>query len=138
MNEAKVEEYVLDRQLTIYLMVLKISPNLKGYSYIKSCIEKIYKDNSKKINVNKYLYPEVAKEFNVDKSLIDRSMRHAIEVSVKRDGIRDFERFASFEFDRDKPTPKDLISLLAEKAKLDKGKYLKKFYDEISNEDKQD
>lgn len=41
-------EYFLNKQITIYLMVLKISPNLKGYSYLKSGTLKIIDDLTKK------------------------------------------------------------------------------------------
>ena len=121
------DDFILNLQLTVYLMVLKIPPNLNGYSYIKSGITKIVKDLSKKHNVNNRLYNEIAEEFNVPKSLIDRSMRHAIKVSVKRNGISDFEKYSSIEFSSENPTPRELISMLSEIAILDKDRFVRDF-----------
>lgn len=124
------EQYILEKEVALYLLILKISPSLKGYSYIMSGTCKIAQDITKKHNVNNGLYNEISQEFGVNKNLIDRAMRHAIEVSVKRNGIADFERFASFDFSSDKPTPRELLTILAEKTEIDKNKFINQFYKE--------
>ena len=116
-------EYFLNKQITIYLMVLKISPNLKGYSYLKSGTLKIIDDLTKKRDVNNRLYCELSQEYNVEKELIDRAMRHAIEVSVKRDGIEDFEKYSHFEFSSSKPTPREVLCVMAERLRMDLNNY---------------
>lgn len=113
-------EILVEEKLTIYLMVLKITPNLKGYDLIKEGVRKILQDPSKKHNVNQRLYLELANIFNFDMDLVDRAMRNAIEVSFKRGGIEDFERTFKIDFTSSKPSPRELICILSEKIMLDK------------------
>ena len=124
------ERFILEKEIALYLLVLKISPSLKGYTYIMSGTCKIAQDMSKKHNVTNRLYNEISEEFKVNKNLIDRAMRHAIDVSIKRNGIADFERFSSFDFSSDKPTPRELLAILAEKAVIDKYSFTNQFYKE--------
>ena len=109
----------LEERLSVYLMILKIAPNLKGYYFLKEGVKKIAQDTSKKFNVGNGLYTEIAQENGIKKDLVDRAMRHAIEVSIKRNGISDFERVMSVSFKTDKPTPRELLCILAEKAILE-------------------
>lgn len=122
-----LEECILQLQLNTYMMVLKISPNLKGYSYLVDGAFKIIKDMTKKHNVNKRLYAELAEEYNVDKDLIDRAMRHCIIASKRKNGLEDFEKYSRFEFSCEKPTPRELLCVLAEKATLDRNRFLKEY-----------
>ncbi len=126
------EHFILEKEVALYLLILKISPSLKGYSYIMSGVCRIAQDITKKYNMTNRLYNEISQEFSVNKNLIDRAMRHAIEVSIKRNGISDFEKFSSFDFSSDKPTPRELLTILAEKAILDKYSSINKFYQECT------
>ena len=121
------DDYIFRKQLLLYLMILKIPPKLDGFNYIKFGVYKIYNDFSKKYNVNNILYPEIAKKFNVSKLLIDRSIRHAIKVSYDRGGITDLEKYSNYEFLRDKPSPKELLCMLAELIKFEKEKFVNAF-----------
>ena len=134
------ERFILEKEVALYLLILKIYPSLKGYAYIMCGICKIAKDMTKKHNVTNRLYDEISQEFSVNKNLIDRAMRHAIEVSIKRNGIADFEKFSSFDFSSEKPTPRELLTVLAEKAVLDKCHFLHQFYkecEEVPDEDEE-
>ena len=131
-DEAKMnfERFILEKEMALYLLILKISPNLKGYAYLMRGACMIAQDMSKKHNVTNRLYYEISQEFHVNKGMIDRAIRHAIEVSIKRNGIADFEKFSSFGFSSDKPTPLELLSILAEKAVIDKYYFTQQFYKE--------
>lgn len=109
----------LEAQLIIYLIVLRITPNLKGYNYLKEAVLRVCEDDSKKIKMSNNLYLELARDFNEKPALIDRALRHALEVAYKRDGFIEFERFTKFNFICEKPTAKELICFLAEKLNLD-------------------
>ena len=114
------DEVLLEEKITIYLLVLKIGPNLKGYTFIKEGTKKIVKDNSKKYKIRTGLYCEIAKENNVLPDLVDRAMRHAIGLSIKRGGIRDFEKTFDIEFSTDRPSPRELLCVLAEIVSIGK------------------
>lgn len=119
-------EVFIEERIMVYLMALKITPNLKGYTYFKEGTKKIIEDFSKKYKVNTRLYVELGNEYNVKPVLIDRALRHAIEVCEKRDGLRDFERIAKYEFDDDKISPRKLLCILAEKVNIESYKMLNK------------
>lgn len=109
----------LEERLTIYLLILKISPNLRGYAFLKEGVKKNVEDSTKKHNVNNRLYSELASEFEISQDLIDRAMRHAIDVSYKRGGIVDFEKRMKIDFSNDKPTPRELLCTMAEKVMVE-------------------
>ena len=83
---------LIEEKLSLFLIMLKISPNLKGYTFFKEGAKKIINDNDKKFKVGVGLYQEIASDNGVKLDIVDRAMRHAIEVSYKRNGIADFER----------------------------------------------
>ncbi len=116
----------LEERLTIYLLILKINPNLRGYFFFKEGVKKIVEDPSKKHNVNNRLYSELANEFKISQDLIDRAMRHAIDVSYKRGGIIDFEKRMKIDFSSDKPTPRELLCTMAEKVKVELNMFIYK------------
>lgn len=124
MNFENLDEDVLERQAITYLSILKISPSINGYHYLKSCFKKICHDSSKKFKVNKVLYPEIAEEFNVENNLIDRSMRHAMRMSFKRGGIENMEKYLHFKFSSAIPTPREVLCVLVEVAEKEKRKFM--------------
>ena len=107
---------IVNERLSVYLMVLKITPNLKGYQILKDCALRVYEDSAKKHRIHENLYLDLAERYNQNATLIQRALRHAIEVSSKRNGIKDFERLMDIEFFDDKPSPRELICVLVERA----------------------
>ncbi len=119
----ELDVFIEDR-LCMYLMILKITPNLKGYKYFKECIKQIYLDSTKKFNIQEKLYNKLAEKYNEKAYNIDRSLRHAIVVSASKEGISDFEKFMHFEFYTDKPSPRELLCVLVEKVIVDSKRML--------------
>lgn len=108
------EEIFIEERITVFLLLLKITPNLKGYSYLKCAIKKILENRAYKRNMSNGLYEVMAKEFGISKNLIDRSMRHAILVGCKRGGIEYFELRTGYSFSNERPTPREMICTLVE------------------------
>ena len=125
--EIYFDDFIFNKQMTVYLMILKIPPKLDGFEFIKSAVKKIENSVSKKYNINNELYPDIANEFNVSKIMIDRSIRHAIKVSYERGGIKDIEKYSGHQFICEKPSPKELLCLLAELVKIEKIKFINDF-----------
>ncbi len=123
MNYEEIEVFIEER-ISMYLMLLKITPNLKGYKYFKECIKQIYLDSTKKFNIQEKLYNKIAEKYQEKAYNIDRSLRHAIVVSASKDGIADFEKYMHFEFYNEKPSPRELLCVLVEKVIVDSKKML--------------
>lgn len=74
----------MDRQniaLRKTLDQIGVKHSIKGYGYIISAVEKCLENRSKLINVIKGLYTEIAEENGDTVWRVERSIRHAIEVT---------------------------------------------------------
>ncbi len=117
--------FELDERITAYLLLLKISPNLRGYSFLREGARLLLDNGALKYNVNNSFYRELSSRCRVTEDLIDRAMRHAIDVSIKRNGVKEFERRLSVNFSCGKPSPREIICTIAERVELDTGKDFK-------------
>ncbi len=118
------QEDIIDERISVYLMMLKIMPNLNGYNFIKECAKLILKDSTLKFNIHNRLFNEVGDMFDVKADIVDRSLRHAIDVSIKHNGIKDFQKFVKVEFYNDRPSPRELLCVLVERAVVESNKLL--------------
>lgn len=119
---------LIEEKLSLFLIMLKISPNLMGHDFLKEGAKKIIADAEKKYKVGIVLYKEIASDNGVRHDIVDRALRHAIDVSYKRNGIYDFERIMHHRFSIAKPSPRELLCFLAEKAASESRKTLSKYY----------
>ena len=75
----------MDRQMNIALRKtldqIGVKHSLKGYGYIISAVEKCLENRSKLISIIKGLYTEIAEENSDTVWRVERSIRHAIEVT---------------------------------------------------------
>lgn len=110
---------VMEIRTMLYLMLLQITPNLKGYRYLKEAIIKVCEDNSKKHNMSKVLFKELSEMTGDNISVVDRTLRHALKKSRDRNGTKFLRRELNLEIDNDNPSVKEIICLLAEKLNLD-------------------
>lgn len=110
---------LMELKSIFYLMLLQITPNLKGYRYFKEAIIKVCEDGSKKHNMSKVLFKELAEMTGDNVSVVDRTLRHALKKGYERNGIKILRRELDLEIDDDKPSVKEIICLLAEKLALD-------------------
>ncbi len=118
------KEIFIEEKLTMYLFLLKIFPNLKGYHLIKQAVKEILDDPTLKFNVCQRLYVLLAQKLGEDEDIIDRAVRHAIDLSYCNMGITYFEEHTRSHFNVEKPSPRELfagISALVEER-------LEKFY----------
>ena len=70
---------ILDCKVTYILRNLGIPAYLNGYAYLKSAIIKTVEDPTYINFITKRLYIDLAKEYSVTSSKIERSMRSAID-----------------------------------------------------------
>ena len=111
----------LQISITKMLHELGMPSHIKGYQYIREGITMIYNDPNIIGGITKELYPELASKFDTTVSRVERSIRHAIEVSWNR-GNWDYmeELFGhSVDIDKAKPTNSEFIVTVADKLRLE-------------------
>ena len=108
------KEMFIEEKLTVYLFLLKIFPNLKGYYVIKEAVKEIIADPTMKFNVTQRLYSLLAQKLGEDEEIIDRAVRHAIDLSYCNMGITYFEEHTHRPFNVAKPSPRELFTGVSE------------------------
>ncbi len=121
----------MDRQMNIALRKtldqIGVKHSLKGYSYIISAVEKCLENRSKLINVIKGLYTEIAEENDDTVWRVERSIRHAIEVTWTNGNKNAINKIFVYTFsvEKGKPTNSEFIALITDFVSL--------YGDEIAN-----
>lgn len=110
------ESYIKEKA-TNCLLEIGVPANLQGFKYMRDAILYIVRDPRYKRGVTKRLYPMIAEKYEVSVSIVERAIRHAIEVSCARGTISTLNRMFKINYyDNDyKPTISELISLLSER-----------------------
>ena len=99
------------------ILTIGISPNLKGYIYLKSAIKDVIRNHFLLYGLTKKLYPMIAQDYDANGMTVERAMRHAIESAWNRGreeyiksvfGVRSYVGI-------EKPTTGEFIALVAEK-----------------------
>ena len=116
---AKQEESVYD-QITSYLLNLGMPANLRGYHFVRLAICMCIEDVENLNYITKHLYPEIAKQFKITSSAVDRAIRTAIEKTWSRGNPNVLNKV--FRHSKGNPTNKEFILTIADilKRKIDK------------------
>lgn len=111
------EDLFVEERCTKILLEIGLPANLQGFRYTRSAILHVIKDQELITAITKKLYPAVALDFNVVPSVVERSIRHAIDVAYIRKGLVGLNELFGLEvFDyRYKPSNSELIALVGEK-----------------------
>ena len=107
--------------ITNILHELGVPSHIKGYSYIRESVLKVFFNPDMIGGITKELYPKIAEEFNTTVSRVERAIRHAIEVSWNRgnwDLMQEIFGY-SVDIDRAKPTNSEFIVTVADKLRLE-------------------
>lgn len=120
----------MDRQniaLRKTLDQIGVKHSIKGYGYIISAVEKCLENRSKLINVIKGLYTEIAEEYGDTVWRVERSIRHAIEVTWTNGNKNAINKIFVYTFsvEKGKPTNSEFIALITDFVSL--------YGDEIAN-----
>lgn len=111
----------LDRRITDILWTMGISANLQGHYFFKEAIRLAVSDPKYIESVTRVLYPQVARKYQTTACRVERSMRHALEVSFKKGRLLLLNNLLNLTiFDVfNKPTNSEFIALVADKLALD-------------------
>ena len=116
-----IDDKNLQVNVTHILHELGVPSHIKGYHYLREGIKLIYNNPELIGGITKELYPTIAKKFSSTDTRVERSIRHAIEVSWNR-GNWDLmqELFGySVDIDKAKPTNSEFIVTIADKLRMD-------------------
>ncbi len=121
-NSTVIDLYHLNLQqfITKTLHELGVPTHIKGYNYIKEGILLVYED-PEHLSRMKELYPIIAKRFTSNVKNVERSIRHAIEISWNRGDWELMEDLFghSIDMDKAKPTNSEYIITIADKLRLE-------------------
>lgn len=120
----------MDRQniaLRKTLDQIGVKHSIKCYGYIISAVEKCLENRSKLINVIKGLYTEIAEENSDTVWRVERSIRHAIEVTWTNGNTNAINKIFGYtvSVEKGKPTNSEFIALITDFVSL--------YGDEIAN-----
>ena len=116
-----IDDKNLQVNVTHVLHELGVPSHIKGYHYLREGIKLIYKNPELIGGITKELYPTIAKNFSSTDTRVERSIRHAIEVSWNRgnwDLMQDLFGY-SVDIDKAKPTNSEFIVTIADKLRMD-------------------
>ena len=116
----------LKARISRILNELGTPASLKGYAYLRYAIERVYNnpDYIYRQRITKELYPQISKEFNTAIICVERSIRHAIEITWNRGNIQIFDKYFgnTVSFKKGKPTNREFIGMLADVLRIQDGK----------------
>lgn len=97
-------------------ILLGIPVNLQGFRCLVNCTFMVLNDTSLLKNVTKNLYPLVAKNLQVENSVVERSMRHAISIGYAKTRFKMLGKLLGMEGEsiNYRPTCSELIALIVE------------------------
>ena len=98
------------------LLNLGISPNIKGYRYLREGFFICVTSDNKNISFNKDIYMRIAKEYNTTEASIERAVRHAIKTGWHRhnNDLAELIFMNTLQSTNDIPTNSVFISTVAE------------------------
>ncbi|MCI5497652.1 MAG: sporulation initiation factor Spo0A C-terminal domain-containing protein [Firmicutes bacterium] len=120
-NISKEEEKNLDRKVVDILLSLGISPNLQGYTFLKESIKLAIYNPSYIGAITKIMYPTIAIKFKTTACRVERSIRHALEVSYMKGKIYNINEIFGLKIleENEKPTNSEFVALIADRLALE-------------------
>ncbi|MCD7855290.1 MAG: sporulation transcription factor Spo0A [Clostridiales bacterium] len=105
------------KSVTTLLRDIGITPNLKGFRYLRLAISMVVENEAVIETVTKVIYPGIAKEFKTTPVRAERAIRHAIETAWERDGGETMKKVFNLPNNIKRPTNSEFIGLAAEYLK---------------------
>ncbi len=105
------------KSVTTLLRDIGITPNLKGFRYLRLAISMVVENEAVIETVTKVIYPGIAKEFKTTPVRAERAIRHAIETAWERDSGETMKKIFNLPNNIKRPTNSEFIGLAAEYLK---------------------
>lgn len=109
-----------EQNVATMLLDMGVPVHLNGYRFLLRSTLMVLEHPDYLASITHALYPAVASYFSTSASCVERSIRHAINMTWARGGATAFETVLNRRAftDNDRPTNCELISLLCEQARL--------------------
>lgn len=110
----------LEERVTEILHELGVPAHIRGYQYLRDAIILTVENKEVLHSITKVLYPAVSRMNNTTPSRVERSIRHAVEISWergKKDVLKELFGYTEDEIRR-KPTNSEYIALIADQIKV--------------------
>lgn len=103
-------------EATKIFVELGIPANLQGFKYLQLCVMNVVREPQMIKRVTKDLYPKIGELYNVNGSVVERSMRHATDVAFFKTGFRSLHKMFGLSPNElhYKPTNCELIAIISE------------------------
>lgn len=111
-NEKELRE--LRKMTSKILCSSGITPNMKGFAYLKEAIIMVYCDPDGLNTMTKVIYPDIAKLHNVSPRAVERCIRVAIEKAWREDRSNEFYKKVGFKWLNRRPTNSEYIFIIVE------------------------
>lgn len=103
-----------DRNIYLILKKLGVPCNTTGYKYIKLALL-ILSRADRIFSITRELYPQIASEFGISASNVERNIRYAIQRTIDRINPKDAkEILGTWDINKDTPTNKQFLSAVLE------------------------
>ena len=114
-------EQDMDVVISDIMRQIGVPAHIKGYQYIREAIMMTVNDINLLNYITKLLYPTIAKKYKTNSSIVERAIRHAIEVAWYKGQIDVLEDMFGYTISagKGKPTNSEFIALIVDKICLD-------------------
>ena len=114
------KEYNLEKDVTDMIHEIGVPAHIKGYQYLREAIMMSVEDVEMLNSITKILYPSIAKKYQTTPSIVERAIRHAIEVAWSRGKMETLDALFGYTINigKGKPTNSEFIALIADKIRL--------------------
>ena len=110
----------LQQAVARYIDKLGVPIHYKGYNYLQEAIALVIEDDTLLTRMTRGLYPAVAKRYGTSPQLVERSIRHALEVTWTKGNLKLIDKLFAYSVDVDKgkPTNSAFIARIADQIRM--------------------
>lgn len=133
--EGELQERNLHQEVSAMLHEVGIPSHIKGYQYLREAIVMAVEQPQVLDGITKVLYPTLAREYGTTTCGVERAIRHAIEITWKREDLPALHQMfgATINHAKGKPTNSQFIAQMAELLPLQRSQAPGKQVDEGMN-----
>ena len=119
-TDAKTDAPDMEKVVTDYLLQLGMSTSVLGFKYARAAIVNILcSEQEKRLYVTKRIYPEIAEQFNVTASRVERAIRHVIHRTFEKNRENVLVQEIAMNTHGCYPTNSEFLAFIAEKIRLE-------------------
>ena len=114
------ESQDLEEVITELLRNIGVPPHVKGYQFIRDAAMIVTEKPSAINSITKVLYPTIAKMNNTTPTGVERSIRHAIEITFRREDAPYRDKLFSYAVSdgRKHPGSSEFIAVISDRARM--------------------